>query len=136
MKIWIDTNVLIDFIAERNEFVDDAQFIFSLCDGMVDGYISVLSFANMAYIFRKSANSDTLGFMKRELDSVFYVTDFLDEDINTAIGLNYTDFEDALQTAGAIKMGVDCIVTRDKTDFKNSPIPVVSPKELVNMVLS
>ncbi len=135
MRVWIDTNVLIDFIAEREGFVEDAQLVLSLCDGVVDGYISVLSFANIAYIFRKSADASTLGYIKDQMCSVLHFADCIEGDIDKAIALNYSDFEDALQTAGAIRVGADCIVTRNKSDYKNSPIPVLTPRELAKTIL-
>ncbi len=53
-KILIDTNVLIDYILEREPFFDDAmRVIFSCIDGSVKGYIAAHSISNMFFILRK-----------------------------------------------------------------------------------
>ena len=53
-KILIDTNVLIDYILEREPFFDDAMRVISSCiDGSVKGYIAAHSISNMFFILRK-----------------------------------------------------------------------------------
>jgi len=44
-------------------------------------------------------------------------------------GLN--DFEDALQLSAAISSTANIVITRNTTDFKNSPIPVMTPEEFL-----
>ena len=54
MKILIDTNILIDYILERQPFTDSAEKIMILCkDKKIDGYIAVHSLINIFYILRK-----------------------------------------------------------------------------------
>ena len=45
------------------------------------------------------------------------------------------DFEDAVQVASAIKLGLEAIVTRDLDGFTGSPIPVLSPKNMRNRLM-
>ena len=40
-----------------------------------------------------------------------------------------TDFEDAMQVAGADACGARYIVTRNTKAFRRSPIPAISPEE-------
>jgi hypothetical protein len=42
-----------------------------------------------------------------------------------------TDFEDDLQIACAVRAQVDAIVTRDPHGFAASPIPVLTPADVV-----
>jgi len=44
---------------------------------------------------------------------------------------NFTDFEDGLQYYSAIENEIDVIITRNKKDFKNSKIPVLTAKEFL-----
>ncbi len=47
--------------------------------------------------------------------------------------MNYfSDFEDGLQYYSAIENNVDIILTRNKKDFKNSKIPVLTVKEYLS----
>ena len=50
--------------------------------------------------------------------------------LETAVALNFQDFEDAVQYACAMKSMVDMIVTRDVSGFLGSEIPVILPGEL------
>ena len=59
MKILIDTNVILDVLCNRADFVEDAKKIFKLCEvNKVDGYISALSVPNIVYIMRKELDSE------------------------------------------------------------------------------
>ncbi len=53
-----------------------------------------------------------------------------------ALALDFKDFEDAMQVAAALRFRADRLVTRNLKDYRNSPIPVVSPtgflKEIEN----
>jgi predicted nucleic acid-binding protein len=54
MKLFIDTNVVIDVIASREPFVFDSRAIFNLCEsGKADGQISALTFCTVSYVLRK-----------------------------------------------------------------------------------
>lgn len=49
--------------------------------------------------------------------------------IDLALSLSLSDFEDALQLACAVEIDAQGIVTRDKTDFRDSTLPALSTKE-------
>ena len=46
-----------------------------------------------------------------------------------------TDFEDAVQASAAAVAGIDFIVTRNKRDFRQSPVPAVLTEELLEKLL-
>ena len=73
MKVFLDTNVVIDFLAKRELFFEDAERIFSLAeDPAYELCISALSFTNIAYILRKHTSSTQLLSL---LDSLFRTHD-------------------------------------------------------------
>ena len=133
MKVLIDTNVLLDVLSNRKEFVDDAVKIFDLCQvNKVEGYISALSIPNIAYILRKEVDFKT---MKKTIDILLYlfkVVPLNDLIIKQAIALNMNDFEDAIQTASADAINVEFIISRNKQDFINSTIKTISPNDFLN----
>lgn len=54
MKIWIDTNVLLDVLCNRPNFVEASVKVWKLCEvKKLEGYISALSVTNIVYILRK-----------------------------------------------------------------------------------
>ncbi|WP_419921773.1 hypothetical protein [Candidatus Poriferisodalis sp.] len=54
------------------------------------------------------------------------------DSIRYAAGLPMDDFEDAMQVAAARACGARCIVTRNLRDYERSPIPAVSPQDLLS----
>jgi len=55
MKVFLDTNVVIDFMGEREGFFDNASAIFSMIsEGIVRASVSVLTIINCAYILKKA----------------------------------------------------------------------------------
>lgn len=55
MKILIDTNVILDVLCDRTDFVESSSKIWKLCEvEKIDGYISALSILNIVYILEKN----------------------------------------------------------------------------------
>lgn len=56
-----------------------------------------------------------------------------DKIIELALSSNeFSDFEDGLQYYSALEHQIDIILTRNKKDFKNSKIPVLTAKEYLS----
>ena len=98
-KILIDTNVLIDYLLEREPFFEDAKdVILSCADGKVKGCIAAHSIPNMFFILRKDYSAKERREVLSNLCSIFDV-----EGIDKAkllAGLtneDFSDFEDCLQ---------------------------------------
>ncbi|MCX5980949.1 MULTISPECIES: PIN domain-containing protein [Nostocales] len=131
MRVFIDTNVVLDFLLEREPFVEDAVKLFAKIDaGEIIGFITATTITNIYYIIRKAAG------VKVAQDAISQIlTDLhicrVDKNIlETAVALNFQDFEDAVQYACAMKSMVDVIVTRDVSGFLGSEILVILPGEL------
>ena len=59
MKILIDTNVILDVLCNRKEFVDDSLKVFKYCEAnQITGCISALSVPNIGYIMRKELDGE------------------------------------------------------------------------------
>ena len=55
MKVFIDTNIMIDFLENRQPFSEDAIRIFELsATHQIDLFVSDLTIANIRYITQKS----------------------------------------------------------------------------------
>lgn len=133
MQVFIDTNIILDFLQEREPFVEDAAKLFEKIDaGEVEGFIAATTVTNIYYIVRKAvglvAAQDAITQILRDL----YICSVDREILEQAIALNFQDFEDAVQCACAMAHGVDVIVTRDASGFLRAGILVVSPGDLEN----
>jgi predicted nucleic acid-binding protein len=133
MRVFIDTNVVLDFLQDREPFVEDAAKLFEKIDaGEVEGFIAATTVTNIYYIVRKAAGvvaaQDAIAQILMDLHICAVDRGILEQ----AIALNFQDFEDAVQCACAMAHGVDTIVTRDASGFVSAGISVVSPGELEN----
>ncbi len=135
MKILVDTNVILDVLCNRMEFVKDSLKVFKHCEaGQITGYISALSVPNIVYIMRKELDSGKIKEILAKLTTIFTVVDLRETDLLKAADMDYSDYEDALQTVCGIRAKVDYIVTRNVKDFMNSTIPAIKPEELIGQL--
>lgn len=134
MRILIDTNVVLDFLLEREPFVEDAGKLFEKIDAdEIDGFIAATTITNIYYIVRKAAGVIAAQDAITQILTDLYVCAVDREILEQAIALNFQDFEDAVQCACGIAHGVDAIITRDASGFVSAGIPVIAPGELDNI---
>ena len=135
--LFLDTNVLIDFLADRKPYSIEAAKLFNYTfKNKVSLYISAVSYNNIYYILRHSnTHSSTIKILS-ELQEWVITLDVTKDIINKSLKSEFKDFEDAIQynCAKSFKK-IDCIVTRDSKDFKSSSLPVFSPLEALVMVV-
>ena len=136
-QIFIDTNVIIDFLADRQPFSDYAAMIFQLAkDGKIGVHISAISFNNTYYILRKVTSHKNALKLLSEIEEYIGVQETNRKIIKKAMKSDFKDFEDAIQYFSAVQIGnIDIIATRDLKDFKKSELPVLSPETTIKLLL-
>ena len=124
MRAYIDTNILVDLVLARQEFLPDAQRVFALgYAGEVQLIVSALSFVNTIYLGRKYKYPMDEVYTKLRLIADFVdVADLSGQNVVEMLSSGWKDYEDATQHRSAIDEQADCIVTRNKKDFKASSI--------------
>lgn len=135
MNVFLDTNVVVDFLAERVPFFNDAASIVEMhrC-GLINISISTLTVVNCAYILRK-AYSEEIMFQKiKLLCDMFTVLSVDKSAIIQAFESKWRDFEDAVQFFVSLRGGTDVIVTRDKRGFDDAGLPVMTPSAFMSAV--
>ncbi len=131
-RIYLDTNVVIDFLANREPFCKAAHDIFLMGkDERVKLYISALSFTTIYYVLRKQYESERLLSLLRDLRVMVVVAVTNDDIIEQALDSRFSDFEDAVQYYTAESVDADYIVTRNVKDYSYANISVVTPDELL-----
>ena len=130
-KLLIDTNIVLDLLANREPFYDGAAQIFSLADKhKVILSVSSLSFATFYYILSKSYQPPEVLAVLRKLKILVNVLALNEKIIELALNNDkFDDFEDGLQYHTAVENGQDIILTRNQKDFKKSVIPVMNAEE-------
>lgn len=132
MNIFLDTNVVIDFMGEREGFFDDAAAIFSMIeDRKITASASALTIINCAYILKKAFSSDIMLEKVEALCQMLNVTPIDRSQLMNAIQLKPYDYEDAVQYLSAMTYRPDVIITRDKRGFNDFDILVMTPAEFV-----
>ncbi|MEZ4970410.1 MAG: PIN domain-containing protein [Flavobacteriaceae bacterium] len=132
-RLLIDTNIVIDLLSKRDEFYDEAAELFSRADKKeLELTISSLTFANTNYILSKLKSAKEAREILRKFKVLVELLSLDDKITELALSdENFPDFEDGLQYYSAIENQIDIIITRNKKDFKNSKIPVLTAKEFL-----
>ncbi len=132
MRALIDTNVLLDLLLERPVFVGAADAVWQAnVEGRFEGYISAITPVNLFYIARRLRDLTTATYVVSEVLKVFSVCPLDGTLLRQAHSLSFKDYEDAVQCVSAIGAGLDCIVTRNVSDFVTAPLPVLTPSEFL-----
>jgi predicted nucleic acid-binding protein len=132
MKVLLDTNVILDVLLAREPFVAESRAIWDACDdGRLDGNVSAVTLTTVFYVCRHSAGSAKALESVRTCFAAFTVAATTPQMLEAAIQLPGTDFEDNVQIATASAQALEAIVTRDRTGYAASPIPIFTPSELL-----
>jgi predicted nucleic acid-binding protein len=131
-NIFIDSDILLDLLAKREPHYTFAAKLFTLIDQRkIIGYTSPIVFANLHYLLRKLTSNALALKSLRKLKTLVNILPVDERVIEQALNSDFTDFEDAIQYFTAINNGVNLILTRNKTDFKKSKIPVTTAEEFL-----
>ena len=132
MKLFLDTNVVIDVIAAREPFVADSRAIFNLCEtGKAEGSISALTLCTVSYVLRKFVSPGTMRTKLSELRNILSPIDLSVSLLDKAISSSISDFEDAVLFYTAVYSEADYIITRNVKHFPQDNIPVLTPTEFL-----
>ena len=133
MKVFLDTNVIIDFYARREDFFLPASIIIDMAyKKRIDIVVSSLTFVNAFFILRKTYNKESLYPKLRKLADICVITRIDEEIIKSCLQREVSDFEDAVQYTSSKTLDVDVIVTRDPKHYKEFDIKVQTPTEFLD----
>ena len=130
IQVFLDTNVIIDYLGNRTGFYDDAAVIMSLAiNQKIELNAAAMSFATASYILSKNNNNDRIKTLIADFCKICRVVSTDEECVNYATLSDFEDFEDAMQYKCAQKAKADYIVTRNIKDFKTANIKVRTPED-------
>lgn len=134
-RVFLDTDVIIDFLIDRQPHSDTASRLFDLAEKKkVNLCTSSLCINNIHYIIRKFFSEKKSRSIIEELLVIIEIASVSKEEITKALKSNFKDFEDAIQHEVAIKdASVRAIITRNGKDFKRSRISVLSPEAFIRI---
>lgn len=136
MAVLIDTNVLLNYITNREDkYLKESIRIVELCAiGKLHGYIAFHTLSTLWYVLRKKSNKERRANLK-DICMIFSVASASRAEIMDAIEKDsFADFEDCLQDKCAKEVGADYIITVNEKDFANSEIEAINPYEFLKKI--
>ena len=133
IKAYIDCNILIDWLLDREPYSYFASRIIQLTEqNKIESYISPLILANTYYIISKTLNKKVADEFVKDSLKLFKFIDMTEDIIRNAIDNKYKDFEDDLHYYTATAFSLDYLITRNKKDFRDEKIQIVDAEEFTN----
>ncbi|HEY9055500.1 MAG TPA: PIN domain-containing protein [Rectinemataceae bacterium] len=134
-KVFIDSDIILDVATGRTPFVESSRHILAnIENGRMIGCISAHSVMNIYYILRKIGSDIKARAFLREVLKYLAILPVSHAMILEALGLDFSDFEDAVQHQCAVSNQCACIITRNGSDFKSSTLDVYSPAEFLALL--
>ncbi len=133
MTAVIDTCVVIDVLQNREPFSKAALDIFlAVSNRKFTGVLTAKSITDIYYIIRRSLHDEQkTRATVNKLFVLFDIADTFSADCRIAISSPTSDYEDAVMIETAKRIGADCIVTRNLSDYDKSPVTVFSPEQFL-----
>jgi predicted nucleic acid-binding protein len=131
-KLFLDTNILIDLIADRKPFSKYAILLFQKAEKKdVQLFTSSHSIATAHYLLKKFLEEKELRAVLNNLLDYLTVIPVDVDILRKGLRSKHKDFEDSIQILCATSVEkIDCIITRNTNDFKTSEIPVYTADEV------
>lgn len=127
-KIFLDTNIIIDFLEQRAFDLNSTNQLFTLIENNdIQAFVSESVITNTIYITNPA---DHIRLLLNIIDVICIKKDT----IKMAIKSNFKDKEDGILYHGALDNKIDYFITRNKKDFIKyalKQLPVLTPKEML-----
>lgn len=134
-RLFLDTNVVLDLLGEREPFYNSAAKIATLADkGKILLAVSALTFSTVYYLLARFEDKEKVKEKIRKFKVIAETSDLTDKVIDKGLSSKFSDFEDSLQYYCAINKECKILITRNAKDFKESDIPVLSPDEYLKLL--
>lgn len=140
MKLFLDTNIILDILLEREGYEDSVELFRLQEEGKITLAVSILTIANVAFVYRKTVGQNAVIPNLKYLSVLAEVLPMGGDTLQQSLYLTGNDFEDILQYNCAVQGDCDAIVTRNEKDFiireglkpLGVYIPVYSPSGFLN----
>jgi predicted nucleic acid-binding protein len=136
VRVLLDTNIVLDYLLERDLFLQDAEALFDAIDSeKVIGYVTATTLTDIFYIARRQTKS--LELARQAISHILTVMVICPVNraiLEAAFTSGLPDFEDAIQISCATSQNLDAILTRDIQGFTSSSIPVLSVRQLLDQL--
>ncbi|MDP2110335.1 MAG: PIN domain-containing protein [Thiobacillus sp.] len=132
MRLFIDINVVLDVLAQREPWFDDsARLLAHIEQGSASGHIAAHTLTTLHDLLARHPGQQKTAAVLIDLTTLLRVEPVDNLVLQQALALGWRDFEDAVQAVTAAQCQADYLVTRNPRDFRQSLVPVVTPSEFL-----
>jgi len=133
-KIFIDSDIILDVVLQREPFFKSSQKVMAYIEkNKFQGFTSALILANCFYIISNIKNKELAENAISKIRSILTILPFTDKEIGESLNSGFKDFEDGVQYFVALNNGIDTIITRNISDYKEMHLNVFKPKEFLSL---
>ena len=133
MTVVLDLNVLIDVLQERQPHVHASSEVLSLfLKRKINVRMAAHAVTTLHYVMAKHSSREKAGETVDWLLARFQILPVGTDELRRARSLRMPDFEDAVVAVLAESARATYIVTRNVGDFRGSPVPAITPEELLS----
>ena len=134
-RVLLDINVVLDVLADREPFADDAAALLQLVERqVVEGLVAGHTITTLHFLLSKHLGKARARRVLSDLLHIVRVVPVDEDRLRHALALNWADFEDAVQASCADKAEADYLITRDKKGFTKSPVKTLTPAEFLALI--
>jgi predicted nucleic acid-binding protein len=131
-KIFVDSDIILDLLAERPLFYEDAAKIFTWAyKKKIELYTTAVVLAHVFYILRKINGNETSKEQIKDLRLLVKILPIDENIVDASLSSKFTDFEDGLQYYAAKEQNLFGIITRNIKDYKIKDMVLQTSKEFV-----
>lgn len=128
-KYFVDTDVIIDLLANRQPHFHFSAVLFTLAEmNKFELFTTPTVIVNTFYILQKQLGNEAAKNALRKLRLIIHVIDSSEKVVDQALNSSFSDFEDAVQYYTALNSNISAILTRNIKDYKNSNLLVQTPE--------
>ena len=132
MKVFLDTNVMLDLLGERIPHYEPVAKIATLADkGEITIVVSALSFVTVSYFLTKYESPAIARQKLRKFRIISEICNLDESIIEKGLNSSIPDIEDSIQYFSALQSDCKVLITRNARDFKDSDIPVMTSEEFL-----
>lgn len=145
MRIFLDTNVVMDYLASRGDVESVSRIFRQIEEGKHSAFISIGSFYTITYlteIFLKNKGlekTERVKMLRATLESLLVYLNVAGHTkaqlLKGVKDVEFQDIEDSYQYQAALSAKCECLITSNIKDFReleNPLIDIILPKDFCN----
>ena len=135
MKLLFDTNILLDVLLPRDPWAENGRKLWQASDeGQITGFVTATTLTDIFYITRRLTNAAVALEAVKTCLLAFEIAPVDRAELEQAVQLPGSDFEDNLQIACATSAALDGIITRDPKGFQTTTITIYTPEQALSQI--